>query len=385
MKKLYWMAIKSQKNVFLFTQAEKYDKYNAIRCKGVSERDFWCSFLFTKRMVFALKVGLFNTVRGGVARFAPYVQDDMDMELVGFDCPPLYENLDELKKNNCEALIYNSDHQEDEAFFKKIADCGVKYICCSCAGYDHFNLPAMKKYGLKGANVPVYSPNAISEHTVMLLLGLLRNFRIQILQVNDGNYQLKGLQGREIRNMIIGIVGAGRIGYTTMKCLSGFGPKKMYAYDLYQNDKVKEYAEYITLEELYEKCDVLIYHTTYNEANHHMVNPDTIAKMKDGVILVNCARGGLFDADAVLKAVENGKIAGVGLDVIEEEGILKKQPRYEECPIPVLRKLLQHPNVIYTPHSAFYTDEAERNLSEGTVQNLNSYRLTGACEKELVK
>ena len=107
--------------------------------------------------------------------------------------------------------------------------------------------------------------------------------------------------------------------------------------------------------------------------------------MKDGVFLVNCARGGLFDAEAVLAAVESGKIVGVGLDVIEEEGILKKQPRYEECPIPVLRKLLQHPNVIYTPHSAFYTDEAERNLSEGTVQNLNSYRLTGACEKELVK
>ena len=115
-----------------------------------------------------------------------------------------------------------------------------------------------------------------------------------------------------------------------------------------------------------------------------MVNKETIAQMKDGVVLINCSRGGLFDAEAVLEAVESGKIGAVGLDVIENENLLRKEPRFDKCPIPVLEKLLKHPNVIYTPHSAFYTDEAERNLSEGTIENLNSYRLTGSCEKELV-
>jgi D-lactate dehydrogenase len=243
----------------------------------------------------------------------------------------------------------------------------------------------MKKYGLKGANVPKYSPNAISEHTVMLVLAALRNFRRQILNVERCNYQLTGVQGREIRNMVIGIVGAGRIGYVTMKCLSGFKPKKIYAYDPYQNDNVKEYAEYTTLEQIYELSDVIIFHAVYNDSNHHMVNDGTISKMKDGVILVNSSRGGLFDAQAVLRGVESGKIGGVCLDVIEGEGVLRKQQQFKECPIPTLQKLLAHDNVIYTPHSAFYTDEAERNLTQGTIDNLVSYMKTENCDNELIQ
>lgn len=332
-----------------------------------------------------MKIGLFNTVRGGAARFAPYAEKYEDMELIEFSCPPTLETLEELKKAGCEAMIYTAAHKEEPAFFEKIADCGVKYVCCCCAGYDHFDLPTMKACGLKGANVPVYSPNAISEHTVMLVLAALRKFRMQILHVEEGNYQFAGLQGREIRNMTIGIVGAGRIGYTTMQCLSGFGPKKMLAYDPYENDKVKEYAEYVSLEELYAQSDVIIYHAMYTESNHHMVNRDSIATMKDGVVLINTSRGGLFDAAAVLEAVESGKIAGVGIDVIEGEGILRKQKQFDVCPIPELEKLLKHPNVIFTPHVAFFTDEADRNLSEGTVENLRSYMLHDSCDKELIQ
>lgn len=332
-----------------------------------------------------MKVGLFNTVRGGVARFAPYAEKYDEIELIGFDCPPTLETLDLLQEAGCQAMIYTASYQENEAFFEKIARCGVKYVCCCCTGYDHFNLPAMKKYGLKGANVPVYSPNAISEHTVMLVLAALRNFRTQVKHVEANNYQLAGLRGREIRNMNIGIVGAGRIGYVTMKCLSGFGPKKLYAYDPYPNDRVAELAEYVPLEVVYDRCDVIIYHAIYNEQNHHMVNDETIAAMKDGVILVNSSRGGLFDAEAVLRGLERGKLGGVCLDVIEGEGELKKPHEPGVCPLPVLEKLLSHENFLFTPHSAFFTDEAERNLSESTVENLREYALTGSCSKELVK
>jgi D-lactate dehydrogenase len=293
--------------------------------------------------------------------------------------------LDKLKENGCEAMIYMADHLEGEEYFKKVADCGVKYVCCCSAGYDHFNIEAMKAHGLKGANVPKYSPNAISEHTVMLVLAGLRKFRTQILNVENGNYQVKSLMGREIRNMVIGVVGAGRIGCVTMQCLSGFGPKKIYACDPYENDEVKKYAEYATIDEIYERCDVIIFHTVLNETNYHMINDESIAKMKDGVVLVNSSRGGLFDTDAILRAVESGKIGALCIDVIEDEWKLRKKERFEECPIPVLGKLLEHDNVIYTPHAAFFTDEAERNLTQGTVDNLVSYMESGTCANELVQ
>ncbi|MCC8127180.1 MAG: hypothetical protein LIO92_07260 [Clostridiales bacterium] len=332
-----------------------------------------------------MKVAVYNTVRGGTERFRPYADKYDNIELVAIDCPPTLETLDKLKEFGCEAMIYTSDHQEGEEFFKKIAENGVRYVCCCCTGYDHFNISAMKKYGLKGANVPYYSPNAISEHTVMLVLAALRHFRTQILNVEHGNYQLAGLMGREIRNMSIGIVGAGRIGYVTMQCLSGFRPGKMYAYDPFPNERVKEYAQFTTLDDLYAKCDVIIYHAIYNEKNHHMVNAEAIRKMKDGVILINVSRGGLFDTDAVLAGIESGKLGGVCLDVIEGEGILKKQKQYDICPISSLSKLLAHPNVIFTPHAAFFTDEADSNMNETTIENLESYITTGSCDKEVVK
>lgn len=332
-----------------------------------------------------MNVGIFNTVRGGVDRFTTFADKYEDLYLIAFDVPPTLETLHLLRENGCQAMIYTSDKKESEEFFKEIADCGVKYICCCCAGYDHFNLPAMKKYGIKGANVPVYSPNAISEHTVMMVLAALRHLRTQIIHVEECNYQFEGLKGREIRNMTIGVVGAGRIGYVTMKCLSGFEPKKIYAYDPFPNEKVKEYAEYTSLENLYSKCNVIIYHAIYNEQNHHMVNEMTINLMKDGVILINSSRGGLFDMEAVLKGIKNGKIGSVCFDVIEGEGILKKQKQYEECPIPVLKELLTHESVLFTPHTAFFTDEADRNLSAGTVENLMSYMKTGCCSNELVR
>lgn len=332
-----------------------------------------------------MKVGIYNTVRGGSARFAPFVRENDPIALVEFDVPPTLESLDRLRETGCEAMIYTAGYKENEAFFRKIADCGVKYICCCCAGYDHLDLEAMRRYGLKGANVPRYSPNAISEHTVLLVLAALRNLRTQILHVEACNYQYAGLRGREIRNMNIGIVGAGRIGAVTIQCLSGFGPRQIYAYDPYPNQGLRDKATFVTLEELYAQCDIIIYHAIYNEANHHMVNRDTIKTMKDGVLLVNASRGGLFDAEAVLEGLESGKIGGACLDVIEGEDVLRKQPTYDECPIPILAKLLRHPNVIYTPHTAFYTDEADRNLAEGTIKNLLSYEATGVCDLELVK
>lgn len=328
----------------------------------------------------------FATAGGGGGIFQKYIKKyNGKLTLIELKGLPTLENLRQLKENKCMAMIYISDHQEDDNFFKVLAEQGVKYICCCSAGYEYLNLNAMKKYGIKGANVPEYSPNAISEHTVMLLLALLRKLRTQVLRVESNNFTRQGLQGREIRNMTIGIVGAGRIGYTTLQCLSGFGPQKMYVYDHHEREKVKKYAEYVSLNTLYKKCNVIIYHCSYNENNYHMVNSKTLAEMQDKVILINVARGPLFDMDAVLEGIEQGKIGALGLDVIEGEGLLKRVKNPTKCPLPILEKILQYANVIFTSHTAYYTDEAIENLSAATIENAYSYAMTDSCPNELIK
>lgn len=329
-----------------------------------------------------MKVGMFNSLRGGAKRFEDSVKKyNGDIEFVEFDCPPTLENVEKLR--GCEGFLFSPFKNDGEEFWKKVSEAGVKYVVTCSAGYDHFNLDAMKKYGLKAANVPFYSPNAISEHAVMLLLATLRNLRKQFENIQYYNMSLDGLMGREVRNQTIGIVGAGRIGYITMKILSGFGAKKIYACDPYPNEKVSEIAEYVSIEELYEKCDVVIFHCVYNEENHHMVNAETISKMKDGIILINVARGALFDTQALLDGLNSGKIGGAALDVIEGEEILRRTNGDNR--LPILDELLKHENFTFTMHTAFYTDEADRNQSDTTLENFNEYRTTGECRYELVK
>ena len=342
--------------------------------------------LFGRKDVNAMRVGIFRNVRGGAARFAPYVRLGCDdIELIGLPCEAALDTIETVKKAKCEGLIYYSDHKEDEPFYKALAESGVKYVVTCSAGYDHLNIEAMKRYGIKGANVPRYSPNAISEHTVMIVLALLRKLRTQILRIEHGNFTTTGLQGRELRNMVVGIVGAGRIGYTTIQCLSGFHPKAILAYDIYENHDVRQYASYVPLDELYAKADVIIFHCAYTKENYHMVNDEAIQAMKDGVVLVNSARGPLFDTHAMLRGLHSGKIGALGIDVIEGEGALRKSSGAQKDVASDIRKLLSYENVIFTAHTAFYTDQADYNLCETTIQNLRQYARTGSCDNELIR
>ena len=329
-----------------------------------------------------MKVGMFNSLRGSAARFAESVKKyNGDIEFVDLDCPPTLENIEKL--SGCEGFLFSPFKNDGDIFWKKVSEVGVKYVVTCSAGYDHFDLAAMKKYGLKAANVPFYSPNAVAEHAVMLLLASLRKLRTQFENISQYNMSLDGLMGSEVRNQVIGIVGAGRIGTTTIKILTGFGPKKIYACSPDERDEVKQMAEYVSIDELYAKCDVIIYHCAYNKENHHMVNARTIEKMKPGVLLINVARGGLFDTQAILDGLNSGKLGGVALDVIEGEETLRKPQGQND--LPILDELLKHENFIFTMHTAFYTDEADRNQSDTTLENFNEYRTTGQCRYELVK
>ena len=329
-----------------------------------------------------MKVGVFNSVRGGAGRFAEGVKKyGGEIELVDLDCPPTLENTEKLR--GCEGLLFSPFKNDGDIFWKKVSEAGVRYVVTCSAGYDHFDLDAMKKYGLKAANVPFYSPNAVAEHAVMLMLASLRKLRTQFENIVHYNMSLDGLMGREVRNQTIGVVGAGRIGTTTIRILTGFGPKKIYAYSPTERAEVKEMAEYLPLDELYARCDVIFFHCACNREDYHMVDVRAIEKMKPGVLLINAARGGLFDTQAVLDGLNSGKLGGVALDVIEGEETLRKAQGQND--LPILDELLKHENFIFTMHTAFYTDEADRNQTETTIANFNEYRTTGQCKYELVR
>jgi len=330
-----------------------------------------------------IRAGLFSNF--STAEFEEFAHKYEDVELVETGLMPVMDDIKKLKDFNLNALVFNTRVKEGDEYYKILADAGIKYLSACSRGFDHMNLEAMKKYGIKGANVPQYSSNAIAEQTVMLVLSLLRHFRDQILRVENHNYGIGGLIGREIRNMKIGVIGAGRIGATTIQCLSGFGPKKIYAYDLYENENLKSKVEYTTLDNLYAESDIIIIHAAYTPSNYHMIDKEAVDKMKDGVLIVNAARGPIIDNDALLYGVNSGKIGGIALDVIEGEEVLDTSKGEDKHPIPALEELMKNPNVIFTHHTCFFTDEAFRNMHEYCVDHLHEYATSGECSVELVK
>ena len=254
----------------------------------------------------------------------------------------------------------------DEELMERFHELGVKMISTRTIGYDHVDIAAAKRLGMHVSNVS-YSPECVADYTVMLMLMSIRKMKriMQREEIND--FSLPGIQGRELPNFTVGVLGTGRIGRAVIRDLSGFGCK-IYAYDKYENDSVKEYAQYADLDTIYRECDLITLHMPLLDDNFHLIDGDAIGKMKDGVVIVNTARGGLIDTKALIEGIESGKISAAGLDVIEDEfgmyyydrksDVLKKRDLY------ILRGF---PNVIVTPHMAFYTDQAVSDMVKNSI------------------
>lgn len=260
---------------------------------------------------------------------------------------------------------------------------GIRYIASRAAGTDHMDANAMKEEGIRGANVPRYSPNAIAEHTVCLVLMLLRHMRRELSMIKEYDFTLNGLKGRELRNMTVGVIGTGRIGARTVLSLKGFGCF-ILAHDLYENEEIKDSVTYTDRQTLLTSSDIIILHCPLTKDNEKLINGETIAAMKDKVLLINTARGGLMDYEAVLKGLERGKIAGAAFDVYDRETpyIRKKADKAAFCD-ETLSRLLERENVIYTAHMSFYTDTAIENMIWTTFENLKEYEETGYCSNDI--
>lgn len=272
----------------------------------------------------------------------------------------------------------------DKKALQIISKMGVKHVATRTTGYDNIDLEAAKKYRIKITNVPAYSPNSVSEFVIMLTLTLVRNFNQITENVNKFNFSLSGLLGSELKNKTIGIIGTGRIGLEVVKAFSGFG-STILGYDIYENEKAKRFMNYVSLDQLFKKSDIITLHCPLTEENYHLINSQTIQQMKKGVIIVNAARGALIDSQAIVEALKSGKIGSIAMDVYEHEsGLFHYDHTRTEIKDEIFLQLKENPNVIVTPHCGFYTEEAVENMVEQSLINIKNIYETAKCENEIV-
>ena len=250
---------------------------------------------------------------------------------------------------------------------------GVRLVLLRCAGYNNVDLEKAVAYDICVMRVPGYSPEAVAEHAMALALACNRRLYKAYNKVRENDFSLAGLMGFNFYGKIAGIIGTGRIGAAMCRICNGFG-MKVIAYDVYENPDLKDFVTYVTLDELLAQSDLISLHCPLMEETHHMINIDTIQKMKDGVILVNTSRGGLIKTDDLIQGIRENKFFAVGLDVYEEEN----GSVYEDMSETILEhstvaRLLSFPNVMVTSHQAFFTEEALAAISEVTLDNAMSY------------
>lgn len=245
----------------------------------------------------------------------------------------------------------------NEELMKKFAENGMKYLVTRTIGYDHIDLEAAEKYGVKVANAP-YGPDGVAEYSVMMMLMCIRNMKSIMHRFMGQDFTLKGLIGGELSSMTVGVIGTGRIGARVCEMLSGFGCKVL-AYSEFKSEKAEKYAEYVDYETLLKNSDVITLHVPLTEKTQHMIGKKETELMKNGVVIVNTARGALIDTEAAVSALKSGKIGAMGLDVVENESSLFYYDLREEIiDHEGLYMLRSFPNVIMSHHMAFYTRQA---------------------------
>ena len=249
----------------------------------------------------------------------------------------------------------------------------IRLLLMRCAGFNNVDLDTARKYGIRIMRVPGYSPEAVAEHAMALALASNRRLYKAYNKVRENDFSLSGLMGFNFYQKTAGIIGTGKIGAAMCRICHGFG-MKVIAYDVYQNDSLKDFVEYVSLDQLLSDSDVISLHCPLMDSTYHLVNIDTIKKMKDGVILVNTSRGALVKTDDLIEGIRMHKFAGVGLDVYEEETNNVFEDRSDEIlEHSTTARLLSFPNVMITSHQGFFTREALSAIASTTLQNAADY------------
>lgn len=251
-----------------------------------------------------------------------------------------------------------------------LKDCGVMAVLMRCAGFNNVDVDKAKELGIVVKRVPGYSPESVAELAMALALAVNRRLYKAYNKVRENDYTLKGLRGVNFFGKTAGIVGTGKIGAAMCRICRGFG-MRVIAYDVYQNPALSDFVEYVTMDELLAQSDLISLHCPLMDSTYHMINIESIKKMKDGVILVNTSRGALVNTQELIEGIRLNKFLGVGLDVYEEEtGNVYEDRSDDIMEHSVTARLLAFPNVMITSHQGFYTLEALAAIAETTLQNL---------------
>ncbi|WP_275556238.1 2-hydroxyacid dehydrogenase [Mixta sp. Marseille-Q2659] len=285
---------------------------------------------------------------------------------------------------NCEAVCIFVNDDASRPVLEILSTQGVKIIALRCAGFNNVDLAAAKELGIKVVRVPAYSPEAVAEHAVGIMMTLNRRIHRAYQRTRDANFSLEGLIGFNMHGRTAGVIGTGKIGIATLRILKGFG-MRLLAFDPYPNPQALDLgAEYVDIKTLFRESDVITLHCPLTPENHHLLDAAAFSQMKDGVMIINTSRGGLVDSQAAIDALKQQKIGSLGMDVYENERDLFFEDKSNDViQDDVFRRLSACHNVLFTGHQAFLTAEALTAISETTLSNLQQLAKGEACPNEV--
>lgn len=260
----------------------------------------------------------------------------------------------------------------------------TRMIAMRCAGYNNVDLNIAKELGIRVARVPAYSPYAVAEHAVGLILTLNRKYHKAYNRVREGNFSIEGLLGFDLHGRTVGVIGTGKIGQLFAKIMHGFGCE-LLAYDLHPAEEcTKLGAKYVSLDELLGNSDIISLHCPLLPATKHLIDAEAIGKLKSGAMIINTSRGALIDTKAAIGGLKSGQIGYLGIDVYEEEADLFFENKSETViQDDVFARLMTFPNVLVTGHQAFFTENALQAIAEVTVENLEEFFAGKALTREV--
>ncbi|MBD8161688.1 2-hydroxyacid dehydrogenase [Erwinia persicina] len=315
-------------------------------------------------------------------KYLTQVNEDYGFELAFFD----FLLSEHTAKNavGCDGVCIFVNDDGSRAVLEELAELGIKFIALRCAGFNNVDLDAARELGIQVVRVPAYSPEAVAEHTVGMMMTLNRRIHRAYQRTRDANFSLEGLIGFNMHGRTAGVIGTGKIGIATMRILKGFG-MKLLAFDPYPSPQALELgAEYVDIKTLFSQSDVITLHCPLTDENHHLLNSAAFAQMKDGVMVINTSRGALIDSQAAIDALKQQKIGSLGMDVYENERDLFFEDKSNDViQDDIFRRLSACHNVLFTGHQAFLTAEALTSISQTTLENLRLLEKGEPCDNVL--
>ena len=313
-----------------------------------------------------IRIAFFDTRSYDRETFGKYISDDIE---ISFFEGKLNIKTIEVVRNHDAVCVFVNDEVNEEVI-NKLYEYGVRIVALRCAGYNNVDLKAAFKK-VHVVHVPAYSPYAVAEHAMALLLTSIRRIHKAYNRTREFNFSLDGLTGFNLEGKTVGVVGTGKIGRIFMDICKGF-KMNVIAYDKYPIEGSD--INYVSLDELFEKSDIISLHCPFTEETKHMINSESIKKMKKGVVIINTSRGALIDTEALLNGLKERKVGAACLDVYEEEEDVFFTDRSGHIlDDDLLARLISMPNVIVTSHQAFLTREALENIAQTTIENLKSF------------